>query len=161
MIFTPLLIGSLIYLWWTGRVNVSEKNLKLNCPNEKPNRVTEFKNDYFPVESGAWAHAWRHIQGQGGWSTGNQIGRLEYANPLPYAVYNEFNSQLNETDTGYAIDTVDGLLKSKDAVDIQGQINLIEEWFGKEEHPRLDPTRQDITKGRYARHEWSFVPGRS
>lgn len=150
--FTYLLIGALGYLFY-NRKYASE----LPENEDISNRVVDFKNPYYPVESGAWEHAWRNVQF--GFTPGNTIGKLEYNNPLPYVVQDEFVSKLNETGTGYAIGK-DGLLGSRSAVNIQGQRNLIESAFSLDEHPRLDLTRQDITKGRHRRSQWSFVPGK-
>lgn len=154
MLFSGVLISGLVYLFLNRRYETKFEY------EDTSHREVEFANPYFPVESGAYDHAWRHVQGPaGGFSVGNQIGKLEYANPLPYVVQNEFTSKLNETSTGYAINGKSGLFESRGAVNIEGQRRLIESAFSLDEHPRLDLTRQDITKGRHRRSEWSFVPG--
>jgi len=152
MLFSGILISGLVYLFLNRRYETRFEY------EDTSNRAVDFANPYFPVESGAWDHAWRHVQP--GFSVGNQIGKLEYANPLPYVVQNEFTSKLNETSTGYAFDGRNGLLQSRGAVNLEGQRKLIESAFSLDEHPRLDLTRQDITKGRHRRSQWSFVPGR-
>lgn len=155
MLFTSVLLGSLAYLFVSRRYQPGTSAEKRNV---------SFKDNFWPVESGAWDHAWRHTQHNNTVDYGYpMIGKQEYANPLPYAVDNEFNSSLNETGEGYAIEARNkGVLLNvtgKGAVDVPGQIALIEESFSLEEHPRLDLTRQDISKGRHRRRQWSFVPG--
>lgn len=163
MLFASLFIGSLAYLFFSRRYQ-SDITLPLASDNEGDSRDLNFKNPYFPKESGFLDHAWRHTQGNNAFDFGYpSIGRQEYANALPYSVMNEFNDSLNETGEGFAIEAgKEDLLTQtgKGAIDVPGQVALIEESFTLEEHPRLDLTRQDVTKGRYRRSEWSFVPGR-
>lgn len=151
MLFSVFLMGSLAYVWLTTP--------RIGPGDQKKTRNTKFKDPYFPVESGAWDHAWRHGQGVSTYNPGSQIGKLEYANPLPYAVNSEFMDSLNETNFGYALESK-SLLTARGPVNVEGQRKLIEESFALEEHPRLDLTRQDVTKGRHRRSQWSFVPGR-
>lgn len=160
MFFASILAGSLVYLFFSRAASTTPRVIGLA---DDSSRETRFKNPYHPVESGFLDHAWRHTQNVAnavdyGWPT---IGKLEYANPLPYIVENEFISSLNETGEGYAIEqNKDLLLKEtgRGAIDVPGQIALIEDSFTLEEHPRLDLTRQDISKGRHRRRQWSFVP---
>lgn len=152
MFFTAVLLSSLGYLFLSRRYEPGTSAEKRNV---------EFEDKHWPVESGAWDHAWRHTQHNNTVDYGYpMIGKQEYANPLPYVVNNEFNSSLNETGEGYAVEK-GGLLTvtGKGAIDVPGQIALINESFSLEEHPRLDLTRQDISKGRHRRRQWSFVPG--
>jgi len=126
--------------------------LYLNNPtgaNTKFNFTGAFKNPYFPVENGTYDYMLRFMPF--GWRTGYNTSKLEYANPLPFRVVNEFNSTLNETDTGYAT-----TLNSQ-AINTQGYKNLLDEQFNMEEYGLLDLSRQDPTKGRHARTEYSFV----
>lgn len=156
MLFASILLGSLAYAFFSTRY--------ANTGLAKRSIAIDSDDAYFPAKSTDYLdHAWRHTQGNNTVDYGYPIiGRQEYANALPYAVYNEFNSKLNETGTGYAIEARDKstLLEEtgKGAIDVPGQINLIEQVFTLEEHPRLDLSRQDVTKGRHRRRQWSFVP---
>lgn len=156
MLFYFLLAGSVITLFATRRYHYGLPE-SWNDQLVLSDRELTFENPYFPVESDAWDHAWRHVQQ--GYSVGNTIGKMEYANPLPYVVNNEFIDSMNETGEGFAVEKgPDFLSRRGGAVDVPGQVALIEDWFGKQEHPRIDISRQDITKGRHRRRQWSFVP---
>ncbi len=130
----------------TGAIFLSYRNI-LNT-TEFP--WFDFKNKYFPIESGAFQHAWRNIPY--GYVVGNQPGKMSYENPLPFRVVNEFNDKLIDANWGYAAPL------NSPAINTKGYKNLLNVIFNKEEHPRLDLTRQDPTKGRHRRHEWYFYP---
>lgn len=110
-------------------------------PEKTQQYVTDFKDKYLPVESGFLDHITRNVQGLFGFSVGNNIGKVEYTNPLPLVVLNEFNDKLNESSWGYA-----GTLKSK-AINTAGYQALIHDQFNIQEHPRLDWTRQNAAYG--------------
>lgn len=159
MFFTTLLLGALGLVFLNQRYASPQKRLPgvQDAEEHLGSRVLQFDNPYFPVESDAWGHAWRHQPF--GYSVGNTPGKMEYANPLPYIVNTEFIDQMNETGEGFAVEKgSDFLTRRGGAVDVPGQVALIEDWFSKQEHPRLDLTRQDVTKGRHRRRQWSFVP---
>lgn len=111
----------------------------------------KYKNPYHPKEGGTFDHAARHIQ-MNSFQQGNQIGKQDYTNPLPFRVVNPGNDKLNEGNWGYA-----GNLRSV-AVNIRGQERLLFEKLTLDEHPRLDLTRQDPSKGRKRRSQYTHVP---
>lgn len=110
---------------------------------------TEFKNSYFPKEGGTFKEMWRNMPF--GFIRNETPGKIYYQNPLPYRVVNEFNDQLAETNWGYATRS----LRSP-AINTREYRNLLTTKFSKEEHPRIDLTRQDPTKGRHRRRQYSF-----
>ena len=118
---------------------------KNTSPEKNQQFITDFKDNYFPKESGFLRHMTRNVQGFFGFSNGNNIGKVEYTNPLPLVVLNEFNDTLNETSWGYA-----GTLKSK-AINTVGYKALIHDQFNIQEHPRLDWTRQSAGYGQKRR----------
>lgn len=116
---------------------------------KNPPRVTHFKDPYYPKEADISDHITRNTPF--GFVPGNYPGKLEYANPMPVIVLNEFNDKLNETEWGYA-----GPIGSP-AINVEGYRALLDEIFNIEEHARLDPTRMDICKGRHRRPQYVFI----
>ena len=112
-------------------------------------RVTKFKNAYFPVEADISDHILRNVPF--GFVIGRNPGKLNYENPVPMIVKNEFYSELNEASYGYAAPL------TSPAINTAGYQKLIDDQFNIQEHPRLDLTRQDQTKGRYRRSQYAFV----
>jgi len=112
-------------------------------------RVVHFKNKFFPVEADISDHILRNTPF--GFVVGRNPGKLDYANPLPLIVKNEFYDKLNETSYGYAA----GL--NSPAINTAGYQSLLDDQFNIQEHPRLDITRQDQTKGRYRRSQYAFI----
>jgi hypothetical protein len=112
-------------------------------------RVTEFKNKYFPVEADIQDHILRNVPF--GFSPGHHPGKLEYNNPKPLIVTNEFNYKLNEGMYGYAAG-----LRSR-AVNTQGYQALLNDQFNIQEHNRLDITTQTPSKGRFRRTQYAFI----
>lgn len=112
-------------------------------------RVQDFKDPYYPKEADISDHIGRNTPF--GFQPGLVLGKQEYANPLPLVVVNEFNDKLNETEWGYAAPI------GSPAVNVENYRNLINEIFNLEEHPRLDPTRQDFCKGRHRRAQHVFI----
>lgn len=123
--------------------------LYVNNPIGKNMPSKAFKNPYFPEENGTYSFMMRYMPF--GWRTGYNTNKLEFANPLPFRVVNEFNSDLNETDSGYAAPI------GSTGINVRGYKNLLDEQFNMEEYGLLDISRQDPTKGRHARSEYSFV----
>lgn len=112
-------------------------------------RVQEFKNPYYPVEADIGDHIARNTPF--GYQKGLVLGKQEYANPKPLIVLNEFNDKLNETEWGYAAPI------GSPAINTENYRRLIDEIFNVEEHPRLDPTRQEFCKGRHRRAQHAFI----
>ena len=112
-------------------------------------RETEFKDPYLPEEADISDHIARNIPF--GYVPGVLMGKQEYANPQPFIVLNEFNDRLNETEWGYAAPI------GSTPVNVEGYRALINSVFNEEEHPRLDPTRQDFCKGRHRRSQYRFI----
>jgi hypothetical protein len=107
-----------------------------------------FENPYYPTENGDFEKLWRQMPFG---FVKNQIpGKIIYNNPLPYRAVNEFVEQLNETNWGYATKL------SSRAVATNKYRNLLDTKFSKEVYPRMDLTRQDPTKGRHRRRQYSF-----
>jgi hypothetical protein len=117
-------------------------------PNTAP-RAEKFKDPYLPKEADISDHIARNTPF--GYVPGVFLGRQEYANPKPLVVLNEFNSKLNETEWGYAAPI------GSTPINVEGYRNLINSVFNEEEHPRLDPTRQDFCKGRHRRSQYVFI----
>lgn len=112
-------------------------------------RETFFKDPYLPVEADISDHITRNTPF--GYVPGTVLGKQQYANPMPLIVVNEFNSSLNETQYGYA-----GPIGCP-AINVNGYRKLLNEIFNIDEHPRLDPTRQDFCKGRHRRSQYAFI----
>lgn len=114
-------------------------------PNLNGLFVTNIKDKYLPKETDFLDSITRNVQGFFGFSVGNNIGKVEYTNPLPLVVLNEFNDTLNESQWGYA-----GTTKSK-AINSRGYKALIHDQFNIQEHPRLDWTRLSADYGKKRR----------
>lgn len=133
-LFVLLAIGTGVY------INLDKQDVKT--------RVTEFKNKYFPVEADIQDHVWRNTPF--GFVPGTHPGKLEYANPKPLIVTNEFNYKLNEGMYGYAA----GL--GSRAINTKGYQALLNDQFNIQEHARLDPsTRTPV--GRFRRTQYAFL----
>lgn len=114
-----------------------------------PERATHFKDPFYPKEADISDHITRNTPF--GFVPGNYPGRLQYANPKPLIVLNEFNDSLIETSWGYA-----GPIGSP-AINVAGYQQQLDEKFNIEEHPRFDPTRMDFCKGRHRRPQFAFI----
>lgn len=111
--------------------------------NKNSARETTFKDKHLPVEADISDHIARNTPF--GFIRGRYPGKLEFKSPMPNITTNEFRQNLNEGSYGYA-----GPLTSP-AINTAMYQRLIDEKFNIEEHPRLDPTRLDLTKGRHRR----------
>ena len=107
------------------------------------------QDDYLPKEADISDHIARNTPF--GFVPGLVLGKQEYANPEPLIVVNEFNYKLNETEWGYAAPL------DSPAINVKGYRALLNSVFNEEEHPRLDPTRQDFCKGRHRRAQHVFI----
>lgn len=105
---------------------------------------------YYPKEADISDHIARNTPF--GFVPGLVLGKQEYANPEPLIVVNEFNYKLNETEWGYAAP-----ISTNGPVNAEGYRALLNSVFNEEEHPRLDPTRQDFCKGRHRRAQHAFI----
>lgn len=114
-----------------------------------PVRETHFKDPYLPVEADISDHITRNTPF--GFVPGRVLGKLEYANPMPLIVRNEFSDSLNETSWGYAAPI------GSPSINVEGYRMLLDEKFNIEEHPRLDPTRMDFCKGKHRRSQYAFI----
>lgn len=112
-------------------------------------RVANFKNPYYPQEADISDHITRNTPF--GFMPGHHPGKLDYRNPQPLIVLNEFNDKLIETQYGYAAEI------GSPAINVVGYQALINDQFNIQEHPRLDPTRLDFAKGRHRRSEYAFI----
>ena len=115
----------------------------------KGGRVLKFKNPYYPQEADISDHVTRNTPF--GFIPGNYPGKLDYRNPEPLIVLNEFNDKLIETQYGYAAP------QGSPAINTAGYQALLDDQFNIEEHPRLDPTRLDFAKGRHRRSQYAFI----
>lgn len=121
-------------------------------PGTISTRVKKFKNEYFPVEADISDHILRNTPF--GFIPGRHPGKLEYANKAkPLIDKGEFYDRLNESQWGYAA----GL--DSPAINTNGYQALINDQFNIQEHPRLDITLQDPSKGRHRRRQYAFVGG--
>lgn len=112
-------------------------------------RVQDFKDKYLPVEADISDHITRNTPF--GFVNGRVLGKQEYPNPLPLIVRNEFSYKLNETEWGYAAPL------DSPAINTKGYRALIDDQFNIQEHPRLDPTRLELGKGRHRRSQYAFI----
>ena len=138
MIFSLFLLGVVGYAVWH---NSDQPEVK--------KRVTHFKDKFFPVEADISDHILRNVPF--GFVVGRNPGRLNYTNPAPLIVQNEFVGKLNETEYGYAAPL------GSPAINSAGYQRLIDDQFNVQEHSRLDITRQDPSKGRTRRSQYAFV----
>lgn len=116
---------------------------------EVKQRVTQFKDKFFPVEADISDHILRNVPY--GFVIGRNPGKLDYSNPVPMIVQNEFVSKLNEGQYGYAAPL------GSPAINTENYQRLIDDQFNVQEHARLDITRQDPSKGRTRRSQYVFV----
>lgn len=113
------------------------------------NGEKEFADPYYPKEGGTFKEMWRNMPF--GFIRNETPSKIYYENPLPFRVVNEFNDQLAETNWGYASSSLNA-----PAISTYKYRNLLTTKLSKEEHPRIDLTRQDPTKGRHRRRQYSF-----
>lgn len=118
-------------------------------PGKVQERVTQFKDKFFPIEADISDHIIRNIPF--GFVVGRNPGKLDYSNPSPLIVQSEFVGKLNETEYGYAAPL------TSPAINTEAYQLLIDDQFNYEEHPRLDITRQDPSKGRVRRSQYAFI----
>ena len=80
---------------------------------------------------------------------GNYPGKQEYGNPIRYRTVTEGRDRLNESQFGPPP-------MNRNAIDPENLKKLIHVQYNLEVHPKLDPLRQDISKGRKRRRQSSF-----
>lgn len=141
MFFGVFLIGVVMYGIW--------QNMDEQAKPSVYDRVTKFKDAYFPVETGILDHIQRNVPF--GFVPGKPFGKLSYQNPKRFVTVGEFNSKLNEGQWGYAAG-----LRNR-AINTENYQRLIDDQFNFEEHPRLDSTRLSMCVGRHRRPQYAFV----
>lgn len=134
--FLLAVVGYAVYYHTNGDGKVTE-------------RVRQFKDKFFPVEADISDHILRNVPF--GFVVGRNVGKVDYNNPMPLIVQNEFVSSLNETQYGYAAPL------SSPAINTQNYQRLINDQFNIQEHSRLDITRMDPSKGRVRRAQYAFI----
>lgn len=138
MIFQAFALAAAGYALYTNFTGISNKV-----------RETSFQNPYYPQEADISDHITRNTPF--GFIPGRHPGKLDYRNPQPLIVLNEFNDKLIETQFGYAAPL------NSPAINVKGYQLLLDDQFNIQEHPRLDPTRLDFAKGRHRRSQYCFI----